>query len=279
MPSSHRRAGNGSLISPRSFTKRVRRLIQKQDPSATVSMPDDLQLVVSLEGREAYKAFLGNAYTDYQNSPHALEEIVSRYAQATRSALTIDPTTINVDRLVPIVKDWGFIEDTRKAVGVSGTPDDEIAQVFERYNDSLVVLYAEDMPGTIQYPAWETVAKAGLELADLRTLAVNNLQKMLPPIQAIGLERSFYGVMAGGFYETSLLLVDSIWQERRFDVEGDYVVALPARGMLFVTGNGKPSLVRSVRRVAAEAMRESSYPITDKLFIYDGSKFVEYDKQ
>lgn len=277
MSSSQNSSGRQSLISPRSFTKRVQKLIKKELPDAAVTSPEALRLVIQQEGLGAHKAFLGNVYTDYQNAPGSLHKIVSNYVRATCSALTTDPTVLNVDKLVPIVKSWAFIEDARKAIGVSGTPDDEIAQVFERYNDSLVVLYAEDHLGRVQYPAWEMIARAGLEMGDLRALAVNNLQRLLPPTQAIGLGRSFYGVMAGGFYESSLILIDSFWRERQLDVDGDYVIAMPARGFLFVSGSGNRSILSSVRRTATQAMRENSYPITDQLFIYDGTKFVEYE--
>ena len=278
MARSQNASGRDSLLSPRGFTKRVQRLFEKHEPTATITSPKPLHLVVSRQGKEQYKAFLGNVYTDYQMMPGLLEKIVTRYVEATMAALNVDPTSLDINRLVPVVKDWGFIEHARKMVGVSGTPDDEIMQTFERYNDSLVVVYAEDSNHTIKYPAWETIAQAGLEMAQLRPLAVENLQRIMPPMQTLKFERNLYGIMAGGSYEASLILIDSIWQERKFEADGDYVIAMPARGYVFITGSQARSVIPRVRHMAVDAHRDSPYPLTDQLFIYDGAKFVEYDK-
>ncbi len=278
MAPSQSASGRDSLLSPRGFTKRVQRLFEKYQPTATITSPKPLHLEVRRQGQEQYRAFLGNVYTDYQMMPGLLEEIVTRYVKATLEALNVDPTALDVNRLVPVVKDWGFIEHARKMVGVSGTPDDEIMQTFERYNDSLVVVYAEDSNHTIKYPAWETIVQAGLEMAQLRSLAVENLQRIMPPMQTLKFERNLHGIMAGGSYEASLILIDSIWQERKFEVDGDYVIAMPARGYVFITGSQASSVIPRVRRMAVDAYREGPYPLTDQLFIYDGAKFVEYDK-
>ena len=263
-------------LTPTSFTKRVKELIQEQEPTARIDMPEALRLIIRKPGHEEYKSYLANAYANYQNTPDRVKQITTDYVSAICVALNLDMSSLNVNQIVPVIKDWQFIEETRKTIGVSGTPDDDIAQVFERYNDSLVVLYAEDAPQTITYPSWEMVAEAGLEMADLRTLAVNNLQRILPPIECLTHDNSLYAITAGSYFETSLILSDSFWQERKLDVDGDYVIAIPARGMLFVTGSNHNETIQMLRMIALQAAQESAYPLTNQLYIYDGEKFVEH---
>ena len=42
---------------------------------------------------------------------------------------------------------------------------------------------------------------------------------------------------AGGDYEASLLLFDDIWRDGQVKVDGDIVVAVPAKDVLLVTGS------------------------------------------
>jgi uncharacterized protein YtpQ (UPF0354 family) len=44
-------------------------------------------------------------------------------------------------------------------------------------------------------------------------------------------------ITAGGDYEASLLLFDDIWSGGQIKVEGDIVVAVPAKNVLLITGS------------------------------------------
>ena len=113
---------------------------------------------------------------------------------------------------------------------------------------------------------------AGVKPEELRALGVANLRTLAPNIQLHkGAEYSM--ITAGGNYESSLLLVPQIWSGSTVKVDGDLVVAVPARNLLFVTGSRTPGGIAKVREVAARALRESPNRLTDTLFVLRDGKF------
>ena len=58
-------------------------------------------------------------------------------------------------------------------------------------------------------------------------------------------------------------------------VEGDIVVAVPARDVLLVTGSQSREGLKAVRAAVADVMK-GGYALTDTLFVYRGGKFVRF---
>ncbi|MEZ4711950.1 MAG: DUF1444 family protein [Caldilineaceae bacterium] len=272
----NRMGRGGSMLSPEEFTEHFCKTLAEREPDIVAVVDKPLALSLSNADGGNHRAFLGNVYAEYTMAPQKMTEIVDRYLSAMRQTFKAKGKALDTSRIVPVVKDWRFIEDTRAALKVAGTPDDEIPQVFERYNDTLVVLYAEDTPETISYPSIDMLAEVGLGLANLRPRAVANLKAMLPPPKITPMD-GFYHVSAGGFYEASLLLMDSFWRTNKMAVEGQYVVAIPIRGVLLVTGHKDRLAVELLRHVALKFGSEGAYPLTTQLFIYKGGRFVELD--
>jgi uncharacterized protein YtpQ (UPF0354 family) len=145
-------------------------------------------------------------------------------------------------------------------------------QVYEAYNDELVIFYAEDLPHGIRYLTNAGAEKWGLQRGSLRPLAVRNLRALLPEVQVLS-SGGLYLISAGGNYEASLLLFETLWRERKLEVEGDYVVALPARDTLLVTGRDDWQGMRRVRETVAQVYPKAPYRLTDRLFVRAGEKF------
>ena len=200
--------------------------------------------------------------------------MIHRFVVAGLEAYNAPEEKLDPTRIVPVIKDTAWLEETRQATVARGI-DKPLESVHEDFAPGLVVLYAQDSPKTIRYLTPKDVQEAGLDRGRLRRLAVENLGKVLPQIQFRG-TNGLYMVIAGGDYETSLLLVDSFWTNGRVQVKGDYVVSIPARGLLFVTGSADPEGVRRLKSVTEEALKQSSYRLTSDLFVYRGGKFQAF---
>ena len=111
----------------------------------------------------------------------------------------------------------------------------------------------------------------------LRPIACENLRRILPKIELAG-TNGLYMMTAGGNYEASLILLDSIWTSRQFSVKGDYVVGIPTRDLLLITGADDPEGTARVRSIAHKATAEGSYRLTEDLFVYRNGRFTKYDK-
>ena len=80
--------------------------------------------------------------------------------------------------------------------------------------------------------------------------------------------------MRGKGYDSSPLLIDSLWTEENFAVQSDLVIAVPSRDTLFVTGSENAEGLQRIRKAASETVKESSYYLIPDLFVRKEGKWV-----
>jgi uncharacterized protein YtpQ (UPF0354 family) len=220
-------------------------------------------------GKES-TAFLDNAYTEYRQHPKDLSAVIQKFSAALVESSREDES-IDRSRIVPVVKDRNWIkeiQESTKSRGVKGT----LENVFDDFNEELVVVYAEDNPKTVRYLTPEKLANLGIERGELRALAVENLKRLIPQVEVLpGPEVSM--VKADGDYEASLVLFDELWASPQIRVDGDIVVAVPSRGVLLFTGSRNPAGIAKLRELAAQDARKSPYHLTAELFVYRNGSF------
>lgn len=266
---------NKGVESPAQFTKEYVAALQAGSPGASIQVVKDLELKVTPSGGNEMSCFLDNAYDTYKQHPDSKAEVIQKFVSSfLETAQESGKTGVDITRIVPVIKDRPWLDETRMALRSRGTkeiPD----MVHEDFSPDLIVLYAEDSPKNIRYLTTKDLAEAHIEQKDLRALACKNLHSILPPVERIG-TNGLYVISAGGDYEASLLLVDSFWDAKKLEVNGDIVVAIPNRGTLVVTGTGNPDDVASLRNVAKKQAADGAYRLTPKLFVRRDGKFVEY---
>jgi uncharacterized protein YtpQ (UPF0354 family) len=263
--------GKKPLLTPAEFTGTYVKAIQSSVPELRVNVLQDLELKVGLGQKNDSTVFLHNAYELYQQSPKELSAIIQRYAASSLDTLTQMDETVDRTRIVPVIKDRAWLEETRQAMLAHGM-DKAPEHVWQDFSPDLVILYAEDLPTNIRYLTPDNLKELGLELAELRTLACDNLRRILPDIECKGSD-GLYMLTAGGDYEASLLLADKIWSSGQFQVQGEIVVAIPTRDLLLVTGSESTESLEKLRELAKEAYEGGSYRLTPKLFVYRNGKF------
>lgn len=262
---------------PGAFTAEFAAVLQKAEPACQVKILGALQLEVTRPGEIDFNAYLDNAYDAYRAEPGAKDDIIRRFVGADVETVTArqGEHELDVSRIVPIVKDRAWLEETGKSMQQSGAkelPD----TVYEDLNAELVIIYAEDTPRTIRYLTPAALAKAHLERKNLRALACANLQRLLPKINRPG-ANGVYMITAGGVYESSLLLLDSVWADVQKDVQGEIVVAIPTRDLLLVTGSRDAKGIETVKQLARKASAEGSYRLTTQLFVFHDGKLEEFN--
>ena len=167
------------LLSRDQFAEEFVVALRKKAPSVQILVVKDLELkMVAQDGKES-QGFLNNAYTQYMTTPESKEDILGKYVGA------FSDTTKGMDepgdrtRIVPILKDKAWIQEANRQAAAIGTCKG-FDSVHEVYNEELVVFYAEDTPTNIRYLTAGTLAALDLEMEDLRKLACDNLQRLLP---------------------------------------------------------------------------------------------------
>lgn len=261
--------------SPRDFTREFADAFRRSDPTMSVEIVRDLEIKITRPGAaESSTSFLDNAYDAYNQAPAAKAEIIRQYVGVVPDLKTADHGPVDRTRIVPIVKDRPWLDEMRKAAGdlSKGKPFD---QVFEDLSPDLIILYAEDTDKTIRYVSPTDLKKIGLDRAELRQLAIDNLRRLLPPVQRRG-DKGLFILTAGGVYESSLLLFDKLWANLQTEVDGDIVLAIPNRDLLIVTGSHNSEGVQKLRTMAAKSHTEGTYRLTPKLFTRKQGKIEEF---
>lgn len=267
-------AADAEPLTPKAFTDEVVRMLTPKVPAGGITVKGDLSLVVKKPGGGQLTVSLKNSYQDYLREPARLGEIVSTYV----TALTTPVTAGKVDRsrIVPVIKDRQWIDEVRAQLVKEGAAAKVPEHKVEHFNEHLVIVYAEDDQQRTRYLS--AAEDVGVKGAALRALAIENLTRILPKITLESHpDAEFSRLTAGGDYDASLLLLDHIWSGGQIKVEGDIVVAIPARNILLVTGSRSRKGLKAVRSIVAEAMKDS-YRLTDMLFVYRNGRFVKFGR-
>jgi uncharacterized protein YtpQ (UPF0354 family) len=262
------------LISKEAFTRQFARALRAEAPGMKVTVKGELELEVKDASGKEMSAYLDNAYALYSSDPKARKEVIQRYVRSLLESAGDPDMPVDRARIVPVVKDRAWLAEVRRAAQARGGKPAE--HVFEALNEDLVVVYAQDTPHNIRYLSADDVSQLGLRKGELRALAVANLRRLLPGVE---LRRGalLSMIRAGGDYEASLLLFDDIWSGGKLEVDGEVVVAIPARDLLLFTGSRSRDGIAKLRQVAAQASREASYSLTDRLFVYRNGRFERYE--
>ena len=258
-------------LNERAFTDYFIKTLNALDGDIAVKEKGWFHLEVT-KGKEegSVISYLDNAYATYKDDPEHLEEIVTRYAKNVLDMLDPKERQVNIDNLVPVIKDTGYIEEIKKL------REGNLTDAFEYYNDELVIMYAEDTPERLKYLQKKDLDDHNLSYEKARKLAVFNLNRILDQKIAVERYEESFLLQADGTFETSLILADEIWKEKMIEVKGDYIVLLPARGLLLVTGSENKAGIELLKTVSKGAQKEAAYPVSPYLFRYDGKKFVRF---
>ncbi len=215
------------------------------------------------------KHFLGNAYSEYTSSPDSLESILNRYLVPYHTQLT-GTDSINPSNIVPTIKDIQYIVEVEKTLDGKAFPF-----FYEKYNDDLIILYAEDFPDRITIPERDKIESLNITTDSLRALAIENLKSKLPSIERIG-NKNFIGLVVGGNYEASLILFDELWTKDNFQVDGEIIIGVPARDLLMITGSNNTNGINRIKETIKEVQETGDHVISKHLFIRKDQKFEVY---
>lgn len=264
-----------SVLSHKNFRDQYIAELKRRESGLSIQIKGDLEIQLSLEDSE-HTAYLDNAYREYCLATDDLAGVLERYATAAIETLK-RPESAEIDpsRIVPVIKDSQYLSEIKQSMLNAGHDLSNFDIYHESLNPYLEVLYAEDTEFNIRYLGQDDIESLGINTDCLLSNAVENLKRDLPPIERHGAD-GYYMLTAGGNYEASLLLFDSIWNSSNFVVNGDIVVGIPSRDLLFVTGSNDKANITRLKDVCEEVVAESGYSITSTLFVRHGDKWEEF---
>lgn len=262
-------------VSPHEFTEECAKLFRGAGAGLEIAVEKDLVLRISGGSGQESTLFLDNLYETCCQHPALKQEAVARFVAGGLESLAKRPGGLDKTCIVPVIKDRGWLEDMRRGLSERGAT--EVSDpVHDEFSRDLIVVYAVDSENSIAFLPPAALEDAKIARDGLRVLATSNLKRLLPKIERAG-SNGLFLFMAGGAYEASLLLLDTIWAGMQAQVEGDVVVAIPTRDVLVVTGSQSAAGMSKLREIAQDAWKAGPYRLTPQLFVYRDGTFREYD--
>ena len=232
-------------INPYALREAFRTALQASGKVSLVSdsSEDPLKCEVrSVSGRD-FSVQLETLYDAIRHEPPLRREslVLQHVATAIDTARSLDgeaPAASTGD-IVPTVKSAGWVAD---ATALS--PD----LASEPIAADLVLVYAFDRPHSVAYASRADLQALGVSGPRLRATALANLRVRLPPQLGTRGDGKMFMFLAGGNFESSLILLDEVWDQLRTSLPGDPIVCVVARDVCLVTSTRTPGGVETLLR-------------------------------
>ena len=265
---------SSKVLSEKEFAKVYLDSLKHAYPDVEFTLIDKLTISGNNKGNEA-KHFLDNAYNDYKSQPQALAQVISRYISSC-AVLYGKSREIQINRIIPVLKPADYLAGILKVLPEDSVKAGKLQMVYENYNDDLVIFYAEDMDNGIRYLAQSDLKRLNIAHDTLLSISLRNLNAILPEVQRLG-NNGMYALSAGGNYESSLLLMSTLWTKENFQVDGDLVIVVPNRDLVMITGSNNKKEIERISKIAQDSYKNGNYPVSPYLYRWNGHKFERYE--
>ncbi|MHC0447497.1 DUF1444 family protein [Flavobacterium sp. 3-218] len=251
-------------LSETEFSKKFAKGLLKRVNGLQIISINGLEIIAKFNGISDFKHFLDNCYAEYKIDPKDIKDILNRYLNAA-SAIYLPKEVLKSERILPVIKDKRFVASLREM-----NVDFEESHVFESYNEELFIFYVEDGEHTINYISQSNLKEINLSIDNLKSIALENLKNCIK-IERHG-ENGFYMVTAGGNYESSLILLN-IWDNENFPINGNFLIGIPTRDILYVTGSKDSENLHKLYDYIEKMNEKGSHLVSDKIFELKGGIF------
>jgi len=257
-------------LSDAEFTELYARAVRERFPDLNVRVAGRRELEIITDTAE-YSIYLDNAWDAAAGNPGQRSAVVARYLgtlESTLSATPVGPAPA-LDRVLPVVRGADLF--------AGGDPGPTEASFYsEPLAADLRVYYAVTGDGYIEYLTRAQIDSLGVPPSELRERAVDNLVASLASLLRQGLH-GLYLIDAGGSFESSLLLVDDLWETQRDVLQGDVVAAVPTRDVILYTGSQATEALEALRRVSEEVYATGAYPVSRVLLVRRDGRWLPYE--
>jgi uncharacterized protein YtpQ (UPF0354 family) len=258
-----------SVLTDREFANLYLDSLSKKYPTVKFDLNQDLT-ITSKKGDTDYKHYIDNAFVAYKAEPDSINDIISRYVASTTD-LYSDQKKVNIGSVVPIIKPVEFLDE----INSLSKDGKSFPFITDKYNDQLIIVYAEDSKNSIKYLTEDNFKILSISRDSLKSIALKNFDKIITNIQRQG-DNGIFMITAGGDYEASLILLSSIWTKENFKVDGEFIVAIPNRDMLMITGSKNKTGIGKLKEIVADSYKTGNYQISEHLYKWTGKKFELY---
>jgi hypothetical protein len=136
---------------------------------------------------------------------------------------------------------------------------------------AFVVFYALDRGDDFIFVTRGDMAKAGLTLHELHAIGLRNLAQQCngnPGLTLLPQPEGHFGLVMGGNFEASLVLLDPLWEEQlKEHIPNGAIVGIPARDMCVFCDAKSRGGIAKVHEIVKRAHARGDHVISNKLFM------------
>jgi uncharacterized protein YtpQ (UPF0354 family) len=181
-----------------------------------------------------------------------------------------DTSSQSLDRVVPRI----YV-----ALPDAGTADVTLSKadspVERRLVADLLAFYAFDAGSHYTIVANRDLERLGTTPDELHDRALRNLRALKLEVRAHKGDRIIM-LTAGGNYEATLILLPEIWESVSQMVSGRIVAAVPARDVLYFTGDADAENLADMRRWTSKALEQVDKPLSRAFIRWTGAHWENY---
>jgi len=238
------------------FCKLCAQAMREKFGPASVEQLDSLdEFRITRSSGEPLTAYVENIWRQCRHNKDARVEQVERFLRVMAGPEAGTRKLPDIASIVPTIKDEAYISLSRKSANEGPT------FVHEHFVADLWIVYAIDSADAISTLPTTEFVELKLTLGELKHLAIENLKRMLPPIERHG-DGPVYTLTAGNDYVASLLLFEDLWAEQAEVVDGEIVAAVPTRGALLFTGSKSSQAIVELRQSISRLTQTAGYLVS-----------------
>ncbi|HTR42682.1 MAG TPA: hypothetical protein VMH87_13805, partial [Pseudomonadales bacterium] len=133
--------GHPDILTPAQFTKEFVAMLCTASPDLIITITKDLELNLKTTDGKEITSYLYNAYDNYKTDPKLKNDTLNRFVSSVIETVadSQSPQKLDPARIVPVIKDRPWLEETKQALinrGAEKVPEN----VYEDFNDDLIIL-------------------------------------------------------------------------------------------------------------------------------------------
>jgi uncharacterized protein YtpQ (UPF0354 family) len=231
------------------------KLIELRNPDSKAEFSSEFAIKIISPTGESHSMFLHNLWTECERSPEERAEIVDRYVRIL-SPLGHDSAEMSTANISVLVRDTeyrNFVEEEERNL------------VTDHLLGDLWVILAVDLPESIEILSTKQFTSLGLEKKELIRLGVENVERVLGQLEFSPYGECFTIGCENIYYASTSLLLDYVWVQAASLIEGDLIVAAPARDTVLFTGSANAKGLQEIREAANYVVTTGHHVITETL--------------
>lgn len=262
------------IMSEKEFTSYYLEVIKEQFPKFEFVSYQDL-VIASKQADTTKSFFLDDAYHTYKLYPKAVEVTVLNHINRMMSILYEGkkPSPINRTKIFPEIKSKDYLIYIR----ILNKEKENATILYKQYNEDFIIVYRAVREYDAPLIDTEDIENLGIDQDTLLDFSIKNFKNILPDIQHSE-ENGIYNISLGSTFESSLILLDSLWTKENFNVDGDFVVAIPREDILMITGSNDIAGIKKLKKIAEKIYNEGNgaREISPFLYKWDGKRFEKF---